>query len=67
MNRARTSAPPTDVDLQVTRRTFLFAREQVAANTYPDRSLAAREMRRWQQHRARVARGTVEAQDSPAR
>jgi hypothetical protein len=46
MSRARTSQPVTPVDLRATRRTFLFAREQIAAHTGAH-YLAARAMRSW--------------------
>jgi hypothetical protein len=47
MSLARNSEPFSDADLQATRQTFLFAREQVAANTRTDHRLATRAMRRW--------------------
>ncbi|MDQ1727425.1 MAG: hypothetical protein QOK14_1470 [Frankiaceae bacterium] len=47
MNPARNSQPSSDADLQATRQTFLFAREQLAANTRTEHRLATRAMRRW--------------------
>jgi hypothetical protein len=62
MNPQRTSETKHDVDLQSTRRTFLFAREQVAANTRPERYSAARATHRWTPYRVR---GTHRATDTP--
>jgi hypothetical protein len=47
MDLARNSEPFSDADLQATRETFLFAREQLAANTRTEHRLATRAMRRW--------------------
>jgi hypothetical protein len=55
MNPAPTSEAPPDVDLQTTRRTFLFAREQVAANTRTERYAAARDMGRRAGHGGHAA------------
>jgi hypothetical protein len=66
MNPARTSETPPDVDLQSTRRAFLFAREQVASNTCSDRYSGARAMHRWAPYRARGARRATDAPESHA-
>jgi hypothetical protein len=67
MNPARTSDASHDVDLQSTRRTFLFAREQVAANICPERYSAARALHRWTPYRARGAHRATDTADSAAR
>ena len=65
MNPARTpQTPRDDVDLCRTRRTFLFAREQVAAQTsgYSDRRA-----RNWATYDDRGERSLTDAPDSPRR
>jgi hypothetical protein len=67
MNPARSSETRHDVDLQRARRTFLLAREQVAANTCAERYFAARATRRWAADHGRAAYGAADAPDSSAR
>jgi hypothetical protein len=50
-----------------TRRAFLFAREQVAANGSAGRYFAARETRHWAPDRQRAAPPARDVGDSPAR
>jgi hypothetical protein len=67
MNPEHTSETSRDVDLQSTRRTFLFAREQVAANTRPERYSAAHALHRWTPNRARRAHRATDTAESAAR
>jgi hypothetical protein len=67
MTPPHSSRSPRDVDLHRTRRTFLFAREQVAANICPERYSAARALHRWTPYRARGAHRATDTADSAAR
>ena len=61
-NPTHNAETPRDVDLQRTRQAFLFAREQLAANRYASRYVAAGDTR----HRApERSRGEQRAHDTP--
>jgi hypothetical protein len=63
MNLARKPETPRDVDLQRTRRAFLFAREQLASNLSTGRYPAPREVRNGARDRATL--GDPAAADAP--
>jgi hypothetical protein len=63
MNLARNPKTHRDVDLQRTRRAFLFAREQLASNLSSGRYPAPRELRNGARDRATL--GDPAAADSP--
>jgi hypothetical protein len=48
--RTRESVTPSKADLSATRRQFLLAREQAAAQGSAERYFAARAMRHWPEH-----------------
>jgi hypothetical protein len=65
MQPARTPDTPRDVDLRRTRRTFLFAREQVAAQTTG--YVARRRAHQWAAYREHTDDRVIEAAESSAR